>query len=191
MDRKREASYFLGEILAILPTSLQELRAQCTRQGIEDFPQVETLLSDGTLSSGLHRDWRKAVFRLLDFIFKRFDLPPPQSHSRLDFKLFPVSVHRRPFGYIYLKCFSLQFMSYYFPSILSGLSEGALADPDGTIASDDKKDQAKLILEEILRDIKDREQWSRIEVLTRCLSSFIDQEGVYLKTAALLTVSSL
>ena len=90
MDRKREASHFLGEILAILPTSLQELRAQCTRQGIEDFPQVETLLSDGTLSSGLHRDWRKAVFRLLDFIFKRFDLPPPQSHSRLDFKLFPT-----------------------------------------------------------------------------------------------------
>ena len=81
-------------------------------------------------------------------------------------------------------------MSYYFPTILSGLSEGALADPDGTIASDDKKDQDNLILEEILRDIKDREQWSRIEVLTRCLSSFIDQEGVYLKTAALLTVSS-
>lgn len=83
---------FLEEILGVLPSSVQDLKTQCIRHGVEDYPQVESLLSDTKLSSGLHRDWRKAVFRLLDNIYAQFKLPTKHTYDRLDAKIFPVCV---------------------------------------------------------------------------------------------------
>lgn len=81
----------LDFLLGIIPSALEDLKSQCARDGVEDFPQVEYLLNDPNLSNGLHRDWRKAVFRILDSIFASFEVSVVHAHDRLHVKLFPVS----------------------------------------------------------------------------------------------------
>lgn len=82
---------YLDSLLDIMPTALEDLKSQCARDGVEDFPQVEYLLNDPNLSNGLHRDWRKAVFRILDSVFASFEPSAAHVNDRLHVKLFPVS----------------------------------------------------------------------------------------------------
>lgn len=82
----------LDKILAIIGNSaLQEFKSQCVRTGIEEFSRVVFLLSDVSLLSGLHSEWRKAAFRFFDCIYLRVGIAASQSQDRTLAKALPVS----------------------------------------------------------------------------------------------------
>ena len=62
----------LDQIVEIFPNARDALKSQCEIYEVEDFPQLESLLSHTSPRSGTHRYWRKAASRLLDCIFASF-----------------------------------------------------------------------------------------------------------------------
>ena len=60
---------FLEHVVKVFPTARDDLEARCHRLQVEDFPQLEELLSNAAPRVAFHREWRKAVFRLLDCIY--------------------------------------------------------------------------------------------------------------------------
>ena len=84
----------LDEILKNIPYLLDELEHQNRTLGIADDLEVFDLLQDETLTRGLQRDWRKAVFRLLDCGFSRLLEDHKPAKERLEARVYPVCIKR-------------------------------------------------------------------------------------------------
>ena len=80
------------EIKETFPELLSEMVTQSTRLGLEDSAQMFELLTDRILVKGMFREWRKAVFRMLDCGLRLFDIAVDDTREHLDDDLPPVSM---------------------------------------------------------------------------------------------------
>ena len=66
--------------------------AEVIPEGLEDSAQMFELLTDRILVKGMFREWRKAVFRMLDCGLRLFDIAVDDTREHLDDDLPPVSM---------------------------------------------------------------------------------------------------
>ena len=78
------------EIKETFPELLSEMATQSTRLGLEDGAQMFELLTDHILVKGMFREWRKAVFRMLDCGLRLFDIAGDDTREHLDDDFPPV-----------------------------------------------------------------------------------------------------
>ena len=80
------------EVRETFPELLSEMANQSTRLGLEDSTQMVELLNDRILVKGLFREWRKAIFRMLDCGLRLLEIAVDDTREHLDDDFPPVSM---------------------------------------------------------------------------------------------------